>query len=219
MRSRFVSSLCAAFLVWLVQTPVAHGAVVFNFAAMAVGNEGPFTTATVGGITVVASALPTPNAKPYLDDAFGRKLAGLGVCKNFNGPACNPSSDDNVTAGETLTLAFFNAANNPLSVILDPTFFRNARHKIGYRRGALIGIDRHDGNGFVDYRLRHNLGVALTGSVFDFKYKNAQFYVQSVSVSPVPLPAALPLFLSALAGLGLLSGWRWRRRVSLAVQA
>ncbi len=32
----------------------------------------------------------------------------------------------------------------------------------------------------------------------------------SVIVNPVPLPAALPLFLSALAGLGLL-GWRRRQ--------
>jgi hypothetical protein len=30
------------------------------------------------------------------------------------------------------------------------------------------------------------------------------------AVSPVPLPAALPLFLSALAGLGLM-GWRRRQ--------
>ncbi len=50
----------------------------------------------------------------------------------------------------------------------------------------------------------------LTNHIFDFKYYDTQFYISSLTVTAVPLPAALPLFLSALAGLGLM-GWRRKR--------
>jgi hypothetical protein len=50
-------------------------------------------------------------------------------------------------------------------------------------------------------------------TVSDFKYSTS-----AGSVSAVPLPAALPLFATGLAGLGLL-GWRRKRKAAAAIAA
>ncbi len=210
----------------------AQASVVFDFVAIAGGlgggQEGQFDNtasyATVGGITVQASASNTFGATSvaYLDDvAFTPPLdAGLGVCSdglNASGSKmgqCITPSDDNVTDGETLTLSFFSdtAATNPITVTLDPVFLRDADHLINFGGSDLIDIT--DGGGLMTLTLAAQLGTPLTGSTFDFTYNNQQFYIQSITVTPVPLPAALPLFLSALAGLAFIG--RRRRRQAAA---
>ncbi len=207
----------------------AQASVVFDFVAAAAGNEGEFDNtaayATVGGITVQAFAsnnlTGAPTSVPYLDDvAFGTKPAGLGVCSsglNISDGECSVSSDDNVSGvssseGETLTLKFFSdeAANNPLSVTIQDIFFRNEVHLASFSENS---IAINDGGGFMVFALIGNFTTPLTGTVFDFKYNDRQFYISNLTVTPVPLPAALPLFLSALAGLALL-GRRQRKKAA-----
>jgi len=51
-------------------------------------------------------------AYAYLDDLSGGREAGLGVCQKLDGGnQCSPSSDDNVTKGETLILNFGQTVN------------------------------------------------------------------------------------------------------------
>ncbi len=210
----------------------AQASVVFDFVAIAAlpgsaptgRNEGKFINtasyATVGGITVQASASNNFGATSfaYLDDVAFDDLrdAGLGVCSAglTASPAfqCTTASDDNVTAGETLTLSFFSdmTAMNAITVVLNPTFFRNADHNPGFTGNIDIQID---GMGFNSFVLINNFTTPLTGSVIDFSFIDDQFYIASVTVNPVPLPAALPLFLSALAGLALL-GRRRRKKAA-----
>ena len=221
MKSLFRTTLGALFLMGVITAQGARADVVFDFATMALGNEGAFTGTTVGGIEVVASAAGAGSPVPYLDDLYtgagspdGR--AGLGVCSsgiNIGGECVIPS-DDNVTSGETLTLAFLDAGTSaPLTVTLLVALFRDTDHFPTFPAGAQIDI-QVDGGGFVTYALVNNFMTQLTGSVFDFTYNNEQFYIETATVSPVPLPAALPLLLSALAGLGMF-GWV-RRRVAAA---
>ena len=58
-------------------------------------------------------------------------------------------------------------------------------------------------------------GDSNTGpnEVFTIKHGIDNWSVTVNAVNPVPLPAALPLFLSALAGLGLM-GWRRKRKAT-----
>jgi len=122
----------------------AQASVIFDFGAIAngpLGTEGPFNNsagyATEGGITVQAGPSSFPVLAAYLDSSFNSNPAGLGVCSGFSGTECDPSSDDNVTSGETLTLSFFDAATmNPLMVVLNPTFFRDSLHFKSY---AMMG--------------------------------------------------------------------------------
>ncbi len=207
----------------------AQASVIFDFAAMAAGNEGEFSSATVMGIKVTATASGVAASRPYLDDVFQTRPAGLGVCSGFDGedpPQCDPSSDDNVGLvgnvgpnSETLTLSFSDAMTmDPLIVVLFPTFFRDDLHFNEFGMNDEIFIDDGSGGGFMTFALpgigmNGQFSTTVTGSTISFKFNNAAFYIEKIEVSPVPLPAALPLFLSALAGLALL-GRRQRKKAA-----
>ncbi len=187
--------------------------IVFNVGEGAFDNTAGYTIE--GSIKIQAFGSGSAGSQAYLDSEFGGNPAGLGVCSGFSGTQCQPSSDDNVTSGETLTLSFFSdtLATNPITVVLNPTFFRDALHIAAFQMGDMIDIT--DASGLTTYQLPllGEFTTALTGTTFDFTYKNTEFYIGSVTVTPVPLPAALPLFLSALAGLALL-GRRQRKKAA-----
>jgi hypothetical protein len=88
---------------------------------------------------------------------------------------------------------------------------------------APIGNIANNGNGFGDWTLGLIAPFAATDQVlFHAVWNGASdggesfFIVPFGSVSQIPLPGALPLFLTGLAGLGLLG---WRRKSKAAVAA
>lgn len=229
----FRLTLVSAVVSAMTLCAVVAEAATFNFVDVADKNSGSFATTSgttsggegdwgtivgdgVGlldsgsGISVVGSATNSAGST-VVDAYFDKGSAGLGVCSGFSGSQCSPSNDDNVGAIggsgnvgdgsiETLVLTFSQ------EVSLDEIIFAGEGH------GDFNGSVKVNGN--PETPLSNALMLGLVGTIFEFEYipqlsgVGNEFYIESVTVSAVPLPAALPLFLSMLAGMGALRWWR-----------
>lgn len=169
----------------------------YGYDLYSVTNDG--VTVTASGSYVDSNDI-TQDASAYMDGKW-RNLAGLGVCKVLNSDnQCNPSSDDNITANETLKLVF------DTTVSLDSMRFVNGEHYTDFTGDFELLIDNS---------LLYTLSLAefpllsnLVGQTFEFisladplnKTNETEFYINSMTVSTVPVPAAAWLFGSALLG-------------------
>jgi hypothetical protein len=191
------------------------GAVTFDFVAEAAGNEhgaASIIVNDVSGLSVTATGFDTSTGAAYfayLDDLSGGP-GGLGVCQNLSVDQCDPSSDDNVTFGESLKLVFNQ------EVTIDQITFNNGDHKQIFSGDFDLTIN---GGSTVTYALTNIFNMPLTGTEFIFSNPNTlggsdvsneyQFYIGALEVTPVPLPAAVWLFGCGLFGLVAVA----RRRV------
>lgn len=137
--------------------------------------------------------------------------AGLGVYHIVN-PTDN--SDDNITAGEMLLLSFDQV------VTMDSVGLRSEGHNTtGW--GANTGFEYStDGSTWISQAFPYSTGlfaINLTSQDFYFRYASGdgispdQFYISSVTVTPVPEPE---IYAMMAAGLGLM-GFVARRRKKL----
>ncbi|MFQ5642428.1 MAG: VPLPA-CTERM sorting domain-containing protein [Thiogranum sp.] len=178
------------------------GAVTFDFMALGNSNERGYASFThsAGTLTVEASGRSADGTAPYfayLDSGN----AGLGVCKVLGaGARCSPSSDDNVTYNELLRLDFGQ------TVTLSEVIFVNGEHGTTFSGTFDLVIDGGTGT---RYDLGNIFATNLTGKTFDFINPNVsgnssnrhQFYISSMEVAAVPVPAAVWLFGSGILGL------------------
>lgn len=173
-----------------------------GFAAWNRSFSGTSLTATG---TSIGDTDSNPDYFAYLDAGN----AGLGVCKVINSSdQCTPSSDDNVTFGEVLTLDFDS------QVTLSSLFFRNGNHGTNFGSAADIEISIDNGS-FQSYALVSNFTIPLSGSNFRFiadsNGDGDQIYLSSLSAeasSSVPVPAPLALMGLTLVGMG----WQKRKK-------
>lgn len=203
----------------------AH-AIVLDFVAEAAGAERAITNGSTitnfqgTGVDVTFTA-GMENWFPYFDDLNGDGLpAGLGVCKKVftavGAPGddgmdddCDPPSDDNVTIEETITLGFSGGG----FAIRDITFYDAAHNQLGVgMNDGMIAITLDGGMAmtmlFSEAISMANAGAFAAASSIMFAFVDTQFYVGAIS--DIPIPGAIPLLLSGLAGLGFAS----RRRKS-----
>ncbi len=201
-------------------------AVIIDFINMADGAFGesawnPLTLSFAGfsvDITATATA-PTDDDNSqyaYLDTRNNKGPAGLGVCKDLindpgdaGGPnpgsstnVCSPSSDDNVTFGESLHFVFTE------DVVIDNLWFNN-NHDGGFNplvdlidiQGAPTSVDTGYAGG------PNGIGpfpVLNAGSMFDVRFNNQQFYISAMEVRGVPEPGTLALLVAGLLGLSIM---------------
>jgi hypothetical protein len=133
--------------------------------------------------------------------------AGLGVCKDATGSpsganpdskdnSCDPRSDDNVTVGEYLEISFTE------DVVVENLWFNN-NHDGGFDATDLVTIGLLDysvATGFADGANGIGPFSLAAGEILKVAYKNEEFYMSGMAVSPVPVPAAVWLFGTALIG-------------------
>ena len=213
-------------LLFTVAASTAVHAATFDFAAVADGDAsygaapGEYgassITFTKDGITVTATGVSDNDDDTsqfaYLDSTWthsgGGGEGGLGVCADLSVDQCMPSSDDNVTIGETLMLTFSQ------EVIITGITFRDGAHNPVFGEGAVFGLVV-DGDNKADQDLTFNYTQSWQGTSFEFSNDNAsatdpyRFYMSALTVTAVPVPPAVWLFASGLLGLVAVA----RRRV------
>ena len=183
-------------------------AATFDFLSWANDLEKGYSaySRTVDGVTVTATGSSVGSGTTidyfaYMDS----QNAGLGVCKGLDANfQCNPSSDDNLTTGEMLTLEF------DQEVTLEQLTFRNADHDPIFAATADIGISV-DNNDFSYYQLVPVFDTPLTGSVFSFivdnysggqwSFEGEQLYLSGMEAAPVPIPSTILMLGTGLASL------------------
>ncbi len=201
---KMYNTLAAAAVVTTILTPALAGAVTIDFAALANGHERGYTvfTHSQDGITLNASGQSADGQAPYYA-YMDSGNAGLGVCQQLTANLqCSPSSDDNVTYNEQLRLDFGQ------TVTLSGITFVNGNHGTAFDGVFELAVDNGPA---ASYNLTHLFPTTLTGQTFDFINPNLaggssasngyQFYISSVNLSAVPVPAAAWLFGSGLLGL------------------
>lgn len=198
---------------------LAAQATTFNFANLAdtIGESTWETSSvstgwTVAGLTVGASATTRDGdpASAYLDAGN----AGLGVCSGTITATyqCDPSNDDNIGTSpgsaitnydnyETLVLDFSH------QISLTSLTLRDSSHNL-LSAGDEIWIY----NATANYSAYFTVGLSNlldwgTGTTWWFEmalapdYTPTEFYISSISTSPIPLPAGGLLLLTALGGM------------------
>ncbi|GJL90844.1 VPLPA-CTERM sorting domain-containing protein [Hyphococcus sp.] len=156
---------------------------------------------------------------PYFDDVSGGKPGGLGVCRALDGAAgngapgaeCADASDDSIDgemgSNEGIILTFFGQNFDLLSLS-----FRDGDHNsLNASNGLVYFFQYSPARGdvvfgtttFADLVMRAIAGEFTDTNTFGLRYVNTEFYLEAIS--DVPLPAALPVLLAGLGGLGFAS--------------
>ncbi len=221
MKVKFWLAPLAAVTITLFSSNAS--AVIYNFISLTQDNPGglgesAWSTLNVGNMHITGHAGNDDDQRQFAYLDWGN--AGLGVCKDVTNNSlidvsttgnttnrCNPSNDDNVTNEEYLDFVF------DQDVTVDNLWFNN-NHDGGFGMGDMVtiaGMAYGVSTGYAGGANGIGSFFVAAGDTLRVAYNNEQFYISGIEVNAVPVPAALWLFGTALAGL---IGFGKRRRAA-----
>jgi len=187
-------------------------------------NAAPFqlTAGPAGNqLTLTATAFESPGDRPshvYMDGSFNGFIGGMGVCSVLTtGSQCTPSNDDNVSVdggNEEKLVWEFSQNIDRIALTL-----RDSEHYLFNGLDTPGGPSDPDSGQFefmygasawqvatTDAYGMYTLLLDGSSNLLKFRPVAAglenQFYIAMAEVAPIPLPPAVWLLLSGLAGLG-----------------
>ena len=168
-----------------------------------------------GGLVLTATASDANVRGEKVWDDLSPNFGGLGV---GTGPTSGGDQDDNINGTNILTLTF----SSPITLTGVATLFDSGHSPFGN------GSPTSGTTGFfllngakTSFSSANTDTLDLIGTVFTFEENTSfdpTFYVSGLEYTATPVPAALPLFASALGAMGLF-GWRRKRRSAAAIAA
>jgi len=182
-----------------------------------------FAAALFALLAVIVPARATTIQWDFSDIAPYQSVAPITVTGFFNfntGPCCLPSEYPNydLTLTDNGNTIYQFIPSNSFFETIDTGGFvleNNGASITNLDSILLTNVAGFDGTIGPTLNLSHtNLDALFTSSKFGFVNLQLQGQLVEAPVSTVPLPAALPLFGTALAGLGGVGWTKKRRRVS-----
>lgn len=208
-------TLTAAIAAIAASSGAAHAAHI-NFVEYAAANgEQGVADGFTDDFDGVSITFSTTDGDPdrffaYFDSLFDGKPAGLGLCEVMEaGPSseCADTSQDNIRAGSNVMLAFSSAQT------LSGFSFTDMNHNSLNANDTNTFLLSLNGGAFIAMTFADAFAATLSGvNTIAFGFDPAdgvRYYLNSLTT---PLPAAAPLLLAGLAGLGFAMGKRKARR-------
>ena len=190
-------------------------------------NATTYPGAVSGGAASITSMPASGNAfsTAYLDGPSGGRPGSLGVCSTFGG-ACAGINDDNLGpvmggvggASESVTINFAGPTELVNLVPRDSNHYLSSSGSSIFTAGDTFSVTVNAATTSFSFSDLVDLSSLGVGTSFTFNYVpspspddgSSAFYLDTLAVTAVPIPAALPLFATALAGFGVF-GWRKRK--------